>query len=149
VYKRQGLRAVEKYAVQIGGGQPHRYGLSDGILIKDNHIAAAGGITAALKSAMAGRDHMVRVSVEVDTLEQLAEAMPHRPDVILLDNFSLDDLRQAISIIDDQAVVEASGGVTLKTVRQIAETGVDIISVGALTLSARAMDIGLDCQHLS
>lgn len=139
-----GLRAVEKYAVRIGGGQAHRYGLSDGILIKDNHIAAAGGLAAALSAALAGRDHMMKVSVEVDTLDQLREALPLGPDVVLLDNFTLDDLRTAVGLIDGRCVAEASGGVSLNTVRAIAETGVQIISVGALTHSARAVDIGLD-----
>jgi nicotinate-nucleotide pyrophosphorylase (carboxylating) len=141
-----GLRALEKYAVRIGGGQAHRYSLADAILIKDNHIAAAGGLTAALRGARAHVDHMMKISVEVDTLDQLDEALPLEPDVILLDNFSLDGLRAAVARIAGRARIEASGGVTLSNVRAIAQTGVDIISVGALTHSARAVDIGLDYQ---
>lgn len=142
-----GLRAIEKYAVRVGGGQSHRYSLADAILIKDNHIAAAGSLAAALNGARSHVDHMMKVSVEVDTLDQLDEALPLGPDVILLDNFTLDDLREAVRRISGKARVEASGGVSLQTVRAIAQTGVDIISVGALTHSARAVDIGLDYEN--
>lgn len=139
-----GLRALEKYAVRCGGGINHRYGLDDAILIKDNHIAACGGIGPTLERAKAAAGHLVKIEIEVDTLAQLDEALPHGPDVILLDNFSLDDLRQAVRRTGGQAVLEASGGVTLESVRAIAETGVDVISSGALTHSAPVLDIGLD-----
>jgi nicotinate-nucleotide pyrophosphorylase (carboxylating) len=139
-----GLRALEKYAVRCGGGINHRYGLDDAILIKDNHIAACGGIGAALQRAKAAAGHLVKIEIEVDTLAQLDEALPYAPDVIMLDNFSLDDLRIAVSRAKRKVVLEASGGVTLETVRAIAQTGVDVISSGALTHSAPVLDIGLD-----
>jgi nicotinate-nucleotide pyrophosphorylase (carboxylating) len=139
-----GLRALEKYAVRCGGGINHRYGLDDAILIKDNHIAACGGIGPALERAKAAAGHLVKIEIEVDTLAQLDEALPHGPDVIMLDNFSLDDLRIAVGRAKGKVVLEASGGVTLETVRAIAQTGVDVISSGALTHSAPVLDIGLD-----
>ncbi|MHB8529464.1 MAG: carboxylating nicotinate-nucleotide diphosphorylase [Caulobacteraceae bacterium] len=139
-----GLRALEKYAVRCGGGANHRFGLSDAILIKDNHVAACGGIGAALERARAHAGPMVRIEVEVDSLAQLREALDHGAPAILLDNFSLADLRVAVGLADGRAVMEASGGVDLSTVAAIAEIGVDLISVGALTHSAPALDIGLD-----
>lgn len=139
-----GLRALEKYAVRCGGGVNHRFGLDDAILIKDNHIAACGGVEAALKAARASVGHLLAIEVEVDTLAQLDEALPLAPDAIMLDNFSLDDLRTAVQRAKGKAVLEASGGVTLATVRAIAETGVDVISVGALTHSAPVLDVALD-----
>ena len=139
-----GLRALEKYAVRCGGGINHRYGLDDAILIKDNHIAACGGIGPALQRARAAAGHLVRIEIEVDTLGQLDEALPYGPDVIMLDNFSLDDLRTAVALAKGKVMLEASGGVTLETVRAIAQTGVDVISSGALTHSAPVLDIGLD-----
>ncbi len=139
-----GLRRVEKYAVRCGGGLNHRFGLDDAILIKDNHIAACGGIAEALGRAKAAAGHMLKIEIEVDSLAQLEEALPHRPDIIMLDNFALDDLRRAVAMASGQVTLEASGGVNLDTVRAIAETGVDIISVGALTHSASVLDIGLD-----
>jgi len=139
-----GLRALEKYAVRCGGGDNHRFGLDDAILIKDNHVAACGGVGPALQRARAHVGHLVRVEVEVDSLVQLEEALAHDPDVIMLDNFPLDDLRRAVALTAGRAVLEASGGVSLETVRAIAETGVDVISVGALTHSAPVLDIGLD-----
>ncbi len=140
-----GLRAFEKYAVRAGGGVNHRFGLFDAILIKDNHIAAAGGIGPAIEKARRGSGHLVRIEVEVDRLDQLEEALRWPVDAILLDNMSLDDLRKAVAMSHGLGVVlEASGGVTLETVRAIAETGVDLISSGALTHSAQALDIGLD-----
>jgi nicotinate-nucleotide pyrophosphorylase (carboxylating) len=139
-----GLRALEKYAVRCGGGVNHRFGLDDAILIKDNHVAACGSVGEALRRAKAFAGHLVKIEVEVDSLIQLREALGHDPDVIMLDNFSLEDLREAVAIADGCVTLEASGGVTLETVRQIAETGVDVISVGALTHSARVLDIGLD-----
>ncbi len=139
-----GLRALEKYAVRCGGGANHRFGLDDAILIKDNHVAACGGVGAALERARAHAGHMVRIEVEVDSLAQLEEALAHRPDVIMLDNFTLTDLRRAVARTAGVVTLEASGGVDLATVRAIAETGVDLISVGALTHSAPVLDIGLD-----
>jgi len=139
-----GLRALQKAAVVAGGGLPHRYGLDDAILIKDNHIAACGSVGEALTRARAAAGHMRVIEVEVDSLAQLDEALTHAPHAVLLDNFSLADLRTAVSRAKGRTILEASGGVTLATVRTIAETGVDIISVGALTHSASALDIGLD-----
>jgi nicotinate-nucleotide pyrophosphorylase (carboxylating) len=139
-----GLRALEKYAVRCGGATNHRFGLDDAILIKDNHIAACGGVAKALERARAAAGHLMKIEIEVDRLDQLDEALPFRPDVIMLDNFALADLRTAVERVAGAVVLEASGGVTLATVRAIAETGVDAISVGALTHSAPILDIGLD-----
>ncbi|MEO0785649.1 MAG: carboxylating nicotinate-nucleotide diphosphorylase [Pseudomonadota bacterium] len=139
-----GHRALEKRAVRCGGGTSHRYGLDDAILIKDNHIAACGSITAALERAHAYAGHLRMVEIEVDTLEQLEEALAGRPHAVLLDNMSPDTLREAVAMVDGQCTTEASGGVTLKTVAAIAETGVDFISSGALTHSAPNIDVGLD-----
>jgi nicotinate-nucleotide pyrophosphorylase (carboxylating) len=139
-----GLRALEKYAVRCGGGVNHRFGLDDAILIKDNHVAACGSVGEAVRRAKAFAGHLVKVEVEVDSLVQLQEALAHDPDVIMLDNFSLADLREAVETVDGRVTLEASGGVTLETVRAIAETGIDVISVGALTHSAKVLDIGLD-----
>jgi nicotinate-nucleotide pyrophosphorylase (carboxylating) len=139
-----GLRALEKYAVRCGGGINHRFGLDDAILIKDNHIAACGSVAEAVRRAKAFAGHLMKVEVEVDGLDQLDEALAHGPDVVMLDNFSLPDLAEAVRRAKGRAVLEASGGVTLETVRAIAETGVDVISVGALTHSASVLDIGLD-----
>jgi nicotinate-nucleotide pyrophosphorylase (carboxylating) len=139
-----GLRALEKYAVRCGGALNHRFGLDDAILIKDNHVAACGGVGEAIRRARAFAGHLVRVECEVDSLKQLAEALDAGPDVVMLDNFSLKNLRVAVGMTAGRVVLEASGGVTLDTVRDIAETGVDVISVGALTHSASVLDIGLD-----
>jgi nicotinate-nucleotide pyrophosphorylase (carboxylating) len=139
-----GLRALEKHAVRCGGGMNHRFGLDDAILIKDNHVVACGGVGPALQRARAHAGHLVRIEVEVDSLQQLHEALPHAPDVIMLDNFSLEDLRTAVARAAGRVTLEASGGVNLQTVRAIAQTGVDVISVGALTHSAPVLDIGLD-----
>lgn len=141
-----GWRAFEKYAVRCGGGQNHRFGLDDAILIKDNHVAAAGGIAEAIRRARAYSGHMVKLECEVDSLDQLREALDAKADIVLLDNMSNDQLREAVSITAGRAVLEASGTVTLKTVRGIAETGVDLISSGALTHSAPVLDIGLDFE---
>jgi nicotinate-nucleotide pyrophosphorylase (carboxylating) len=139
-----GLRALEKYAVRCGGATNHRYGLDDAILIKDNHVAACGGVGQALERAQAVAGHLMKIEIEVDTLAQLDEALPFGPDVIMLDNFALPDLRTAVARVAGAVTLEASGGVSLDTVRAIAETGVDAISVGALTHSAPVLDIGLD-----
>jgi len=138
------LRALEKYAVRCGGGVNHRFGLDDAILIKDNHVAACGGVGPAVRRARIAAGHLVRVEVEIDRLDQLEEALAEGPDVVMLDNFSLDDLREAVTQTAGRAVLEASGGVNLSTVRAIAQTGVSVISVGALTHSAPALDVGLD-----
>jgi nicotinate-nucleotide pyrophosphorylase (carboxylating) len=139
-----GLRAFEIQAVRAGGGSPHRYNLSDAILIKDNHAAIAGSPATAVRAAREHAGHMLRVSCEIDRLEDLAGVMKAGADVVLLDNFTLEDLRAAVVQAAGRVVLEASGGVTLETVRDIAETGVDIISVGALTHSATNFDFGLD-----
>ncbi|MEM6900718.1 MAG: carboxylating nicotinate-nucleotide diphosphorylase, partial [Pseudomonadota bacterium] len=131
-----GHRALEKRAVRCGGGTSHRYGLDDAILIKDNHIAASGSISEALSRAKDYAGHLRMIEIEVDTLDQLKEALPFEPDAVLLDNMSTDELRDAVSIVKGRCKTEASGGVTLETVSDIASTGVDFISVGALTHSA-------------
>lgn len=139
-----GLRALQKYAVRCGGGFNHRFGLDDAAMVKDNHIRAAGGIAPAMARLRAGLGHMVRIELEVDSLAQLDEALALGVDVILLDNMPLEDLRRAVATTKGRAVLEASGNVTLETVRAIAETGVDMISSGAITHSAPNLDIGLD-----
>lgn len=139
-----GLRAFEKYAVRCGGGSNHRIGLFDAVLIKDNHIAAVGGVARAIEAARRNAGHMVKIEVEVDTLEQLASVLDHAVDAVLLDNMSPDTLRTAVAMVKGRAITEASGGVNLDTVRAIAEAGVDLISVGALTHSAPVLDLGLD-----
>jgi nicotinate-nucleotide pyrophosphorylase (carboxylating) len=138
------LRALEKYAVRCGGGANHRFGLDDAILIKDNHIAVAGGVTAALRSAKSAAGHLVRIEIEVDTLDQLKEVIAEGADAVLLDNMPFDTLRAAVTLVDGAMICEASGGVSLETVAAIAETGVDVISIGALTHSAPVLDLGLD-----
>ena len=138
------LRTIEKYAVRAGGGANHRFGLDDAVLIKDNHVAIAGGVRPAIESARAGVGHLVKIEVEVDTLAQLEEALATGVDAVLLDNMSLEQLREAVAMVAGRIVTEASGGVTPETVRAIAATGVDLISVGWLTHSAPALDIGLD-----
>lgn len=139
-----GLRAFEKHAVRCGGGANHRFGLYDAMMIKDNHIVAAGGITRAMTAARAAAGHLVKVEIEVDGLEGLKEALAAGADVILLDNMSADDMKKAVALNAGRAVLEASGNVSLKTVRAIAETGVDVISSGAVTHSAPVLDLGLD-----
>ena len=144
-----GLRALEKHAVACGGGMNHRFGLDDAILIKDNHVAVCGGVAQAVRRARAFAPHLMKVEVEVDGLDQLDDVLAlidegAAPDVIMLDNFSLADLRTAVGRAGGRIVLEASGGVDLTTVRAVAETGVDVISVGALTHSAPNLDIGLD-----
>lgn len=139
-----GLRVLEKYAVRCGGGFNHRFGLDDAVLIKDNHIAAAGSIAKAVKAARAGTAHMVKIEVEVDTLKQLVEALKIGVDTILLDNMPPETLRKAVTIAKGRGVLEASGNITLTTVRSAAETGVDYISSGAITHSAPNLDVALD-----
>lgn len=139
-----GLRAFEKYAVRCGGGHNHRTGLFDAILIKDNHIVAAGGLSLAIQAARSHAGHMVKLEVEVDTLEQLEEALKHKIDAVLLDNMSPAMLAKAVEMAGGRVVTEASGGVSLETVRAIAQSGVDLISAGALTHSAPILDLGLD-----
>ncbi len=139
-----GLRAFEKYAVRCGGGMNHRFGLDDAILIKDNHIAVAGGVIPAIRAARAAVGHLVRIEIEIDTLDQLTEAMVEAPDAVLLDNMAPDAMREAVQLVAGRAVTEASGNVTLETVGPIAETGVDMISSGWITHSAPVLDLALD-----
>ncbi len=138
-----GLRALDKYSVRMGGGRNHRIGLFDGVLIKENHIAAAGGIAAAIERAKERIPHTLKIEIETRNLTEVEEALLSGADIIMLDNMSLDDMRQGVDLIAGKALVEASGGVNLERVRDIAETGVDIISVGALTHSVIAADISM------
>lgn len=139
-----GLRAFEKYAVRCGGGHNHRFGLYDAVMIKDNHIAAVGGIKKAIEACRTSVGHTVKIEVEIDGLDQLDAALSGGADIIMLDNMSPDDMRKAVKQTDGRAILEASGNVTLETVRAIAETGVDIISSGWITHSAPNLDVGLD-----
>lgn len=138
-----GWRALQKYAVRIGGGRNHRFGLYDGILIKDNHIVAAEGIHNAVQRAKEAAPHTAKIEVEVETFEQVNEALNAGVDILLLDNMSLDMMQQVVKLVANQAVTEASGGITLEQVQAVASTGVDLISVGALTHSAMPLDISL------
>lgn len=140
------LRAFEKYAVRCGGGANHRFGLDDAVLIKDNHIAVAGGVVPALRAAKRFVGHLVKIEIEVDTLAQLEDVLAEGADAVLLDNMKPDDLRRAVEMVGGRMVCEASGGVTLETVAEIAETGVELISVGALTHSTKVLDLGLDIE---
>ena len=139
-----GLRALEKWAVRLGGGFNHRFGLDDAVLVKDNHIAVAGGIRAAVERVRANTGHMVKVEVEVDTLDQLEELLSLPVDVVLLDNMEPQTLRRAVAMVNGRMLTEASGNISLETVRAVAETGVDMISAGWLTHSAPNLDLGLD-----
>jgi len=139
-----GIRALEKYAVRCGGGHNHRFGLDDAVLIKDNHIALAGGLRTAVERARRAVGHLVKIEVEVDTLDQLREALDLEVDIVLLDNMSLETLREAVALAKGRAITEASGGITPKTAAAIAATGVDLLSVGWLTHSAPALDVALD-----
>lgn len=145
-----GLRSLEKYAVRVGGGYNHRRDLSDAMLIKDNHLAVIGALGLslgeAIRKARESIPHTLKIEVEVDRFDQISEALAAGADIILLDNMSTEDLKRAVALIDGRAVIEASGGVNLTTIREIAATGVDVISVGALTHSAPALDIGLDFE---
>jgi nicotinate-nucleotide pyrophosphorylase (carboxylating) len=141
-----GLRALQKYAVRVGGGMNHRFGLDDGVLIKDNHVAVAGGIRPAILAARRGIGHLVKIEVEVDTLDQLEEALANGVDAVLLDNMTPGQLATAVRMIDGRALAEASGRITPQTAPAIAASGVDLISAGWLTHSASVLDIGLDWQ---
>ncbi|RJT41425.1 carboxylating nicotinate-nucleotide diphosphorylase [Mesorhizobium waimense] len=142
-----GLRAVEKYAVRAGGGSNHRFGLDDAILIKDNHIAIAGGVRPAIERARSSIGHLVKIEVEVDTLAQLEEVLALAPDAVLLDNMSVDELRQAVAMVAGRATTEASGRITAAIAPAVAATGIDLISIGWLTHSAPILDIGLDYRE--
>lgn len=142
-----GLRALQKYAVRVGGGSNHRFGLDDAVLIKDNHVAVAGGIAPAIRRARDGVGHLVKIEVEVDTLAQLDEALAEGVDAVLLDNMTPEQLSQAVRTIDGRAIAEASGRITPQTAPAIAASGVDLISAGWLTHSATVLDIGLDWRH--
>ncbi len=144
-----GLRALEKYAVRAGGGTNHRFGLDDAVLIKDNHIAVAGGITQAVAQARAHIGHMVKIEVEVDTLAQLEEALAAGAELVLLDNMPPETLIRAVGLVAGRAVTEASGRITVESAAAIAETGVDLMSSGAITHSARCLDLGLDFETLT
>jgi nicotinate-nucleotide pyrophosphorylase (carboxylating) len=139
-----GLRSIEKYAVRCGGGGNHRFGLDDAVLIKDNHVAIAGGITEALSRARNRAGHLVKIEIEVDTLTQLAEALEQKADAVLLDNMSPETLKEAVVMVAGRAITEASGGITLANAAAVAASGVDLISLGWLTHSAAVLDIGLD-----
>ena len=139
-----GLRAAQKYAVRVGGGSNHRFGLDDAVLIKDNHVAIAGGVRAAVERARAGVGHLVKIELEVDTLAQLREAMALGVDAVLLDNMGPDMLREAVAIVAGRAITEASGRIRPDTAPAIAATGIDLLSVGWLTHSVQVLDIGLD-----
>jgi nicotinate-nucleotide pyrophosphorylase (carboxylating) len=138
-----GLRGFEKYAVRVGGGHNHRFSLSDGIMIKDNHLAAAGSIHQAVTLVRATCPHTIKIEVEAETLAQVQDCLASGVEIILLDNMDCDTMRQAVQMANGRAIMEASGGITLHNVRQVAETGVDIISIGALTHSAPACDISM------
>jgi len=142
-----GLRAIEKYAVRVGGGSNHRFGLDDAVLIKDNHVAIAGSVTEALKRAKSGVGHLVKIELEVDTLDQLREALDHGVDAVLLDNMNPETLTKAVAMVAGRAVTEASGRITPATAPSIAATGVDLISIGWLTHSVSVLDIGLDFRN--
>jgi nicotinate-nucleotide pyrophosphorylase (carboxylating) len=143
-----GLRLLEKYAVRIGGGCNHRLGLDDGVLIKDNHIKAAGGIAEAVRRAKKQAPHTIKIEVEVESIEQLYEALDVGADIIMLDNMSPSQMQEAVRLTAGRVPLEASGGINRETIREVAETGVDLISVGAVTHSARALDISLDIGEM-
>ncbi|ATO49504.1 carboxylating nicotinate-nucleotide diphosphorylase [Brevibacillus laterosporus] len=142
-----GLRLLEKYAVRVGGGHNHRFALYDAVMIKDNHSKGAGGIKEAVRKAREAIPHTMKIEVEAESLKQVHEALEAGADIIMLDNMPCDMMREAVQIIQGKAIIEASGGVTLETVRAIAETGVDVISVGGLTHSVTALDISLDLNQ--
>jgi len=139
-----GLRILEKYAVRMGGGYNHRFGLYDAVLIKDNHIAVAGGIKSAVNSARKQISHTVKIEVEVENLSQLQEALNVQVDIIMLDNMDLETMKEAVKMVKGKALIEASGEITLEKVRKIAQTGVDLISIGALTHSVKSLNISME-----
>ncbi len=141
-----GLRMLEKYAVRVGGGHNHRYTLADAVLIKDNHIAAAGSISEAVRKVRQTVPHTMKIEVETENLDQVRESLDCRADIIMLDNMEPAVMKEAVALVAGKALLEASGGITLENVRQTAETGVDIISIGALTHSARACDISMEIE---
>lgn len=143
-----GLRAIEKYAVRCGGGANHRFGLDDAVLIKDNHLAIAGGVAAAVDRARAAVGHMVKIELEVDTLGQLEEGLSAGVDAVLLDNMDVKTLKTAVEMVNGRCTTEASGGINLETAAAIAATGVDLLSVGALTHSAPSLDVSLEVKHV-
>jgi nicotinate-nucleotide pyrophosphorylase (carboxylating) len=139
-----GLRNLEKYAVSMGGGRNHRFGLYDGVMIKDNHIKAAGGISQAISRIRPRVPHTVKIEVEVETLEQLQEALQARADIIMLDNMDVETMKKAVTLVNGQALLEASGGINEATLREVARTGVDFVSIGALTHSVTSLDISFN-----
>lgn len=143
-----GWRALQKYAVRVGGGQNHRFGLYDAVMLKDNHLAAVVGLTEAVQRVKAQIGHMIKIEVECETMEQVEEAVACGVDVIMLDNMGIEEMREAVLYIDKRAIVEASGGIQEEHLRQVAETGVDLISIGALTHSVKAMDFSLDLGEI-
>lgn len=144
-----GLRILEKYAVRMGGGYNHRFGLYDVILIKDNHIVVAGNIKSAVNSVRKQISHTIKIEVEVENLSQLQEALEMKVDIVMLDNMSLDIMKEAVKMAKGKVLIEASGGITLDNVREIAQTGVDLISVGALTHSVKSLDISMEIKNVS
>ncbi len=143
-----GWRMLQKYAVRVGGGQNHRFGLYDAVMLKDNHLAAVGGLTEAVERIKAQVGHMTKIEVECESFEQVKEAVSCSVDVIMLDNMSLDEMREAVQYIDHRVIVEASGGMKEERLRDVAETGVDLISIGALTNSVKALDFSLDLGEI-
>jgi nicotinate-nucleotide pyrophosphorylase (carboxylating) len=139
-----GLRVLEKYAVRMGGGYNHRFGLYDAVLIKDNHIAVAGGIKSAVNSVQKQISHMIKIEVEVENLSQLQEALEMEVDIVMLDNMELETMKEAVKMAKGKSIIEVSGGITLGKVREIAQTGVDLISVGSLTHSVKSLDISME-----
>ena len=144
-----GLRILEKYAVRMGGGYNHRFGLYDAVLIKDNHIAVAGGIKSAVNSVRKQISHTVNIEVEVESLSQLQEALEMKVDIIMLDNMDLNTMKKAVKMVKGKVLIEASGGITLEKVREIAQTGVDLISIGSLTHSVKSLDISMEIKNVS
>jgi nicotinate-nucleotide pyrophosphorylase [carboxylating] (EC 2.4.2.19) len=143
-----GWRALQKYAVRVGGGYNHRFGLYDAVMLKDNHLTAMGGLTSAVEAAYKQLGHMVKLEVECESIAQVQEALDCKVEVIMLDNMTTEQMRQAVSLIDHRAIVEASGGMKTGRLREVAETGVDVISIGALTHSVKALDFSLDVGEM-
>jgi len=143
-----GWRTLQKYAVTVGGGQNHRFGLYDAVMLKDNHLAAVGGLTEAVKRIKAQVGHMIKIEVECETTDQVKEAIICGVDVIMLDNMGIEEMREAVRYINKRAIVEASGGIREERLREVAETGVDLISIGALTHSVQALDFSLDLGNI-